>query len=85
MQLKATWICPYCEHENTVLTEKARETVVVTCDLESGGCDSTAVLDLYAVVNVMVRPLVDEVAKWEKLEARISADYAEAADAAPQH
>ncbi len=61
------WLCPHCGAQNTTTHDPAFRHMVVSCDIERGGCGRTVIVDVelatarraIKTLDVAPEPLVD--------------------------
>lgn len=51
-QFRFKWTCPYCKHENSVVTDDRQK--LLYCDVEQGGCDKLSVVKMIVTTTTEV-------------------------------
>lgn len=62
------WTCPYCQHENSHLTNERME--LLYCDAEEGGCDQLAVVMFTITTSTQVLKVEGEIEVSRDREVR---------------
>lgn len=60
--------CPYCGHKNLLTVRQKNTIAVVTCALDTGGCDRAFVVDIHLSAYAHVRAIADEMERMKAVE-----------------